>query len=481
MPRNKTSRRSGRDGSQFKLDGDHWYKRQTGKKVDWMKSCVIRERIMDWFLEEPENCTKVSCFHNPGMCIDALHFLQPDCNLLAAGDRGGTLSLFALTDLLKDSTSHPILSNGHTHKGWIWSITSEADLIASTSWDGKLRLWAYGGTMQSPLTEFKLGSAVLCSEFLDTNLIAATAFHGPVTVYDVRAPPTEIALSSNYHKSAVLTLKSFHSLSNESTQDQFLPTLSERSDDADDDDDFSLSDSISLVDIQSAAQAGPIADQGDELDAEANSELLDLSPSGDGVPSVQGQQEQEQEQQQAVVSKDVTFFTGSQDRLLGAWDIRNFQTPLCKRKFRGFPRAISLLDSEEMWVAEVPNRLHVCSIGQREPEVLRPGGKTRKIPFLGDVNVFGMPERWKGFGNLQVTPGAVFLTGLPGDLAVLHPTIPPLPMTSTPVHSEIGVPPVCLAYRNEVLVVGHGNGSMRLWMSKDRADALLLKSTVSLV
>uniref|UniRef100_A0A0V0J6U8 F-box domain-containing protein n=1 Tax=Schistocephalus solidus TaxID=70667 RepID=A0A0V0J6U8_SCHSO len=278
-----------------------------GKKVNWMKSCVVRERIMDWFLEEPENCTKVSCFHNPGMCIDALHFLQLDSNLLAAGDRGGTLSLFALTDLLKEDAPRPILSNGHTHKGWIWSITSEADLIASTSWDGKLRLWAYGGTMKSPLSEFKLGSAVLCSEFLDTNLIAATAFHGPVTVHDVRAPPAEVALSNHYHKSAVLTLKSFHSIPTELTQDQFLTTPSERSDD-DDDGAFSLSDSISLIDVQSDVQIDPITDQGDGLDAEANSELLDLSPSGDGVPSMQGQQVEEQQQQQIIISKDVTFF-----------------------------------------------------------------------------------------------------------------------------------------------------------------------------
>ncbi|VDN32777.1 unnamed protein product, partial [Dibothriocephalus latus] len=240
--------------------------------------------------------------------------------------------------------------------------------------------------MRSPLTEFKLGSAVLCSEFLDTNLIAATAFHGPVNVYDARAPPTEVALSNHYHKSAVLTLKSFHSLRNEPTQDQFLTIPSERSDDDDEDDDFSLSDSISPIGFQSAVHICPAADQGDGLEAEANSELLDLSPSGDGVSSMQGPQEEEEQQQQTIVSKDVTFFTGSQDHLLGAWDIRNLQIPLYKRKFRGFPRAISLLDSEEMWVAEAPNRLHVCSIGQREPEVLRGAGRIKKIPFLGDVN-----------------------------------------------------------------------------------------------
>ncbi|VDD74495.1 unnamed protein product [Mesocestoides corti] len=370
------------------------------------------------------------CF--PGKSFDRiiLAWIVPDLTfgtassargLFALGDRGGTFSLFSLKDFISLDEPKPLYSNTHTHGGWLWTISSDYNVVATARC----------------ITFFRMNSSVLCSDFVDQNLVAAGTFRKLLTVFDFRVPSEKPALSNTFHQSTVLCLESPYSIWKNS--EDALGSL------------FSSTSTLNFSDADSLVSS--MGDSSLNESVIANSDpgtpRSPINPARDSplLPSV---------------SSNIAFYSGSEDGLLAAWDMRQFKKPVAEIKMESYPREISLLDTEEMWVAEHPNRLHVFRTGCSRT--------TEKSPLLSLVNSHSFSAESGSICALEATPGAVFLARTCGSLSVLHPTMPPVSMLSTPICTDRNSPPVSLSFANETLLVGGGGGYVSLWMSKRQAD-----------
>ncbi|KAM7543253.1 hypothetical protein Aperf_G00000004032 [Anoplocephala perfoliata] len=406
------------------------------KQVNWKDVCIAQETIQNWFVDCSDSAIKKRCHHYTSFCIDALQILKPPHrHLVVVGDRGGTLSIIALKDFLSNEEPEPVYTNNQAHNGWIWSVSSDSNVIASTSWDHELRVWSISDSGLDMFSRYTMGSAVLCSDFLDPNLVATGTFDRELSVFDYRAPNAAAALSNTYHRSTVLCLKSPYSI----TSASYGPLPSG----------FSSTTTLDFSDANSV-----VSNMGDVSTHDA-SEHSDLGGRTDLVsPAVSADDSTDK----SPPPQNTAFYSGSKDGLLAAWDLRKFNQPIARRKFQSYPRKISLLDNEEMWVAE-RNRLHVF--------------QTASSPVLTHLKSHKYPSNLGAISSLEATPGGVFLALMSRYLDAIHPTMPVRSMLKEPLNNNNSDIYIALSYAQETLLVGGDNGTISLFMSKRRANELM--------
>ncbi|TPP60881.1 hypothetical protein FGIG_03956 [Fasciola gigantica] len=159
------------------------------KSVDWISCAIEREYTLELF-GPTGNAVSFSQHNGSSPGIDAVHIPPDHPELLILGDRGRMLTGFSLHRILKDNTWNQVFSDGRTHLGWIWTIKSCKDSMVTGSWDGTLRSWAITNTDLVLNTSYKLHAPVLCSNFLDPNTVAASAFL-LARVIDLRLSPDQ--------------------------------------------------------------------------------------------------------------------------------------------------------------------------------------------------------------------------------------------------------------------------------------------------
>ncbi|VDO03315.1 unnamed protein product [Rodentolepis nana] len=336
-------------------------------------------------------------------------------------------------------------------------------------------------------------SSVLCSDFLKPNLVAVGTMNKEIKVFDYRVPTTTTtaaALSNTFHTSTVLCLKSPYTITSGSLSDGNL---------------FNSSSSLDFSDANSV-----ISNMGE----------ICLNDTPDPTPT-----------DIPPPSQNVAFYSGGKDGILAAWDLRNFNEPLARHKFRSYPRKISLMDNEEMWVAE-NNRLHVfrtfpsrstdqgsvfkhlkvCTFSYLELALGHFPSNSQLIhlifPFphlpssnmhvaqlsnllslfllvlkeikcniaLVDIYRKGSHKYSNSLGaisSLEATPGGVFVTLGSRHLDAIHPTIPVRSMLKEPLRNSTSSNIyIALSYAQETLLAGGDNGAISVFMSKRRANQL---------
>lgn len=135
-------------------------------------------------------------------------------------------------------------------------------------------------------------SAVLCSDFLEPNLVAVGTMNKELKIFDYRVPTTtSAALSNTFHTSTVLCLKSPYSVTSGSLSGENL-----------------FSNSTSSLDFSDANSL--TSNMGDVCLNEAPEPTSDIPPP----------------------SQNVAFYSGGKDGILAAWDLRRFDRPLAQHK-----------------------------------------------------------------------------------------------------------------------------------------------------
>ncbi|KAM3176120.1 hypothetical protein ACTXT7_007142 [Hymenolepis weldensis] len=263
------------------------------KRVDWKDVCIAHEIIEGWFDDDSDSVVNKHCHHYSCYCIDALQILKPPHqHIVAVGDRGGTLSFISLKDFLFQDEPDPLRTNNQAHNGWIWSIASDSGVIATTSWDHDLRVWSIGDSGFDIIFQYSMTSAVLCSDFLEPNLVAVGTMNKELKIFDYRVPTTtSAALLNTFHTSTVLCLKSPYSITSGSLSDENL-----------------FSNSTSSLDFSDANSL--TSNMGDVCLNDAPEPTTDIPPP----------------------SQNVAFYSGGKDGILAAWDLRKFDRPLAQHK-----------------------------------------------------------------------------------------------------------------------------------------------------
>nr|CDS27482.1 F box:WD repeat containing protein 9 [Hymenolepis microstoma] len=397
------------------------------KRVNWRDVCIARDIIESWFEEDSNSVVNKQCHLYSCYCIDALKILKfPHQHLSVVGDRGGTLSLIALKDYLSQDEPHPLCTNNQAHSGWIWSIACDNDVIATTSWDHGLRVWSICESGFDMISQYSMTSSVLCSDFLKPNLVAVGTMNKEIKIFDYRVPTTTTtaaAFSNTFHTSTVLCLKSPYTITSGSLSDGSL---------------FNSSSSLDFSDANSLT-----SNMGDVC-------LNDTpEPTSTDIPPP---------------SQNVAFYSGGKDGILAAWDLRNFNQPLARYKFRSYPRKISLMDNEEMWVAE-SNRLHVFRTFLSR--------STDRSPVFMHLKSHKYSSSLGAISSLEATPGGVFVTLGSRHLDAIYPTMPVRSMLKESLRNSTSSNIyISLSYAQETLLAGGDNGTISVFMSKRRANQL---------
>ncbi|CAH8515307.1 unnamed protein product [Dicrocoelium dendriticum] len=259
----------------------------------------------------------------------------------------------------------PLFVDCRKHTGWIWTIVSSGHSLLTGSWDGTLLQWALSSSGLQLQTAYKLSAQVLCSAFMDPHTVAVGANHW-VHIIDIRAPPLSQTGIRLLHKKAVLCMDCRNSGSpaalpydtgtwnwggfpasgdcisscNESLSD--LSSIGASLED--------LPSLLGLIEIDPDVQ--PEESSGDKPSVSLDPSMPNTVPS---LPS-------EGPCVSSVVSSAISLFTGSNDRTLSGWDLRNPSKAVKSYQFSNYPRKMSLMDDDELWVAEPPGRIHVFDV-----------------------------------------------------------------------------------------------------------------------
>ncbi|KAL3869197.1 hypothetical protein ACJMK2_041907 [Sinanodonta woodiana] len=172
----------------------------------WHQGCMEREEFCRVW-SDPETQTH-SFMLKEGFfaAVDVVHVMK-DGKLLASGSRDRYLNLFDLDkfdpekpDCLKDVKVH---TDSKAHKGWVWSMASVDNILATGSWDTYLRLFDVDANCQE-MSRFKCKSALL-GLYMEPNFIAAAGYDKKLYLVDPRAPEAEMTIK-RYHKQPILCI-----------------------------------------------------------------------------------------------------------------------------------------------------------------------------------------------------------------------------------------------------------------------------------
>ncbi|XP_022087368.1 F-box/WD repeat-containing protein 9-like [Acanthaster planci] len=177
-------------------------------KFNWQFACLEREeQYRRW--SEPSRMEHFKLTSGHFAEIDSVHLMQGG-DLCVSGSRDRSFHLWDISKLnarnYEESVEASKLKSVDDHKGWVWHITSQDNIICTSSWDQWIKLWdinADCGFVQG----FRGSSAFLCS-VLHQYEVHAGAYDKHVYVFDRRDRHQGSTSKLRLHKMPVLCLAS---------------------------------------------------------------------------------------------------------------------------------------------------------------------------------------------------------------------------------------------------------------------------------
>lgn len=173
---------------------------------NWMRACMEREEIHSQWSDPNQNFHHVMYKDGFFAAVDVVHLFQGG-DLLAIGSRDRHLNI---VDLRKYDCDKPnpckdmqIFADHKIHKGWVWSMASCDNVLATGSWDTYVRLWNLGESGIQFFSHIKCKSALLGLHF-EPNFIAAGGFDKRLYMVDPRAP-ADLTIK-RYHTQPILSI-----------------------------------------------------------------------------------------------------------------------------------------------------------------------------------------------------------------------------------------------------------------------------------
>ncbi|VDP99633.1 unnamed protein product [Trichobilharzia regenti] len=336
--------------------------------------------------------------------------------------------------------------------GWLWTINSTDDTVITGGWDSVVRVWKLTNSGLAPQSVYEVSSPVLCSSFLDSNTLAIGTQGRYAYLLDLRSFEKEP--SALRHRGAVVCMDSIYESGLSSViSNEFIFSRNNHANDGLARGDHVYAEYSSHSDLSSIAASEENFCESVVDPFEIGNLILDNCASISPKVSTKSEQDKKinyKREDTETVADDLSqshkysfsnfhLFTGSSDQHIAGWDVRNASCPVHRLKvsriyhlnhcisiliygvslwclsfqLTRLPRKISLLDENELWVAEPPNRVH-----------------TNQLPGWD-----------RGFGGIKATSGCIFVAGLHGSVEAFHPTCPLLPMGGKPLQEKIFASP----------------------------------------
>ncbi|XP_052255967.1 F-box/WD repeat-containing protein 9-like isoform X2 [Dreissena polymorpha] len=171
---------------------------------NWRKACMEREEVYKLWSDHKNNYHHFKVQDGFFAAVDVVHLFK-EGRFLATGSRDRHLNILDLNKheaCMKPHGNHlTAFQDTKTHKGWVWSMASHGDTLATGSWDTFIRLWDTADGNVAMLSEFKLKTAIL-GLYFEQNFIAAGGFDKRLHMFDPRAP--EAFTRKHYHSQPLL-------------------------------------------------------------------------------------------------------------------------------------------------------------------------------------------------------------------------------------------------------------------------------------
>ncbi|XP_046353585.1 F-box/WD repeat-containing protein 9-like [Haliotis rufescens] len=210
------------------LSGDTYFKTRVSRRwpkkypavpvdnLDWQEACAEREETHAAWTNQEAHLEHFTYNDYMFAAVDTVHLMK-DGQILAAGSRDRYLTILDLAkyDSTKEDSKKDmeIFSDNKVHKGWIWSMDSQDNILATGSWDTFIRLWDLQAGV-APADVFKCKTAVL-DLHLEHDLIIAAGYDKNLHLIDRRSGTIT---KKTYHRKPVLCV---------AVDDQFIITGSE--------------------------------------------------------------------------------------------------------------------------------------------------------------------------------------------------------------------------------------------------------------
>ncbi|XP_072104271.1 F-box/WD repeat-containing protein 9 [Mobula birostris] len=199
-----------------------------GKEFDWPTACIeLEEHLSHWSGTNP----KMEHF-----TLNDGHFASVDCVLLIqnaslciSGSRDRNVNIWDLRRLSQDDEKVLVKTLGReqqgTHRGWVWALAAQDNMLCSGSWDSSVKLWDMASD-GAAVRDMSGKAAVLCLVYLP-NVLVAGSYDKLVTVYDPRVDNPVVA-RWKLHSSAVLSLAADDRFVLSSSEDRTLVVVDRR-------------------------------------------------------------------------------------------------------------------------------------------------------------------------------------------------------------------------------------------------------------
>ncbi|XP_059848223.1 F-box/WD repeat-containing protein 9 [Hypanus sabinus] len=199
-----------------------------GKDFDWPTACIeLEEHLSHWSGTNP----KVEHF-----TLNEGHFASVDCVLLIqnaslciSGSRDRNVNIWDLRRLSQDDEKVLVKTLGReqqgTHRGWVWALAAQDNMLCSGSWDSSVKLWDMASD-GAAVRDMSGKAAVLCLVYLPDVLVAGS-YDKLVTMYDPRVDNPVVA-RWKLHSSAVLSLVADDRFVLSSSEDRTLVVVDRR-------------------------------------------------------------------------------------------------------------------------------------------------------------------------------------------------------------------------------------------------------------
>lgn len=173
---------------------------------NWQRACMEREEMHSQWSDPSHNFHHFMFRDGFFAAVDVVHLFQGG-DILAIGSRDRHLNI---VDLRKFDCDKPdpykdmvMFMDRKIHKGWVWSMASCDNILATGSWDTYVRLWNLGEGGVQFLSHIKCKSAILGLHF-EPGFIAAGGFDKRLYMIDPRAP-ADVTIK-RYHAQPILSV-----------------------------------------------------------------------------------------------------------------------------------------------------------------------------------------------------------------------------------------------------------------------------------
>ncbi|XP_051898271.1 F-box/WD repeat-containing protein 9 isoform X2 [Pristis pectinata] len=177
-----------------------------GKGFDWPTACIeLEEHLYHWSGTNPK-VEHFSLSDGHFASVDSVLLIQ-NASLCISGSRDRNVNIWDLRHLTQDGEKALVKTLGHqprgTHRGWVWALAAQDNMLCSGSWDSSVKLWDMASE-GAAVREIRGKAAVLCLVYLPDVLVTGS-YDKLVTMYDPRVNYPVVA-SRKLHSSAVLCL-----------------------------------------------------------------------------------------------------------------------------------------------------------------------------------------------------------------------------------------------------------------------------------